>query len=100
MIQSINGIAGASGVAGPAAVTGASPAQDGDFGAVLDKAIQSVDDQQHIAEESLRAIAVGEDVDIHGSMIALEEASIALHAMVSVRDKVVEAYQTLWNMPI
>jgi len=97
MIQGINGVAG---VAGPAAVTGASQAQDENFGEVLDKAIQSVDNQQHIAEESIRSLAVGEAVDIHGSMIALEEASIALHAMVSVRDKVVEAYQTLWNMPI
>jgi flagellar hook-basal body complex protein FliE len=100
MIQGINGVAGIAGVAGPAAVAGASPAQDGSFGEILDNAIQSVDAQQHIAEESIRSLAVGEDVDIHGSMIALEEASIALHAMVSVRDKVVEAYQTLWNMPI
>jgi len=97
MIQGINGIAGA---VGPAAVTGVAKAPDESFGELLDKAIQSVDEHQRIAEESVRSIAVGEEVDIHGSMIALEEANIALHAMVSVRDKVVEAYQTLWNMPI
>jgi flagellar hook-basal body complex protein FliE len=33
-------------------------------------------------------------------MIALEEANIALRAMGSVRDKLVEGWQTVWNMPV
>jgi len=70
------------------------------FGDLLDAAIQSVDQEQHAAEAGVRGLATAQDLDIHGSMIALEEANIALHAMVSVRDKVVEAYQTLWNMPV
>ena len=44
--------------------------------------------------------ATGENVDLHGQMIALEEANISLRTMASVRDKVVDAYQAIWNMPV
>ena len=65
--------------------------------AQLDKAVASVSEVQNQADDRLRALASGEDVDIHGTMIALQEADIALRTMVSVRDKVVEAYQSVMN---
>jgi flagellar hook-basal body complex protein FliE len=44
--------------------------------------------------------ATGENVDLHSQMIALEEANISIRAMGSARDKIVEAYQSIWNMQI
>ncbi|MSP55815.1 MAG: flagellar hook-basal body complex protein FliE [Myxococcales bacterium] len=70
------------------------------FGKAMDMAVQAVDARQHGADAQLQGLASGSDMNLHGTMIALEEANIALHAMTSVRDKLVEAYQTLWNMPI
>ena len=71
-----------------------------DFGAELDRAIRAVDGAQVDAAAHLRQVASGEDVDLHGTMIALEKANISLRAMGSVRDKLVDAYQTIWNMQI
>jgi flagellar hook-basal body complex protein FliE len=71
-----------------------------DFSQFLEKAIDSVDQRQHAADGQILNVATGKDVDIHGQMIALEEANISLHAMASVRDKVVDAYHTIWNLQV
>ena len=71
-----------------------------DFSAKLNDAVETVSKAQNRADGKLQALASGEDVDIHNTMIALQEADIALRTMVSVRDKVVEAYQTIMNMTI
>lgn len=71
-----------------------------DFSQFLEKAINSVDARQHAADGQIMNVATGENVDIHGQMIALEEANISLHAMASVRDKIVDGYQTIWNLQI
>ena len=70
------------------------------FADTLAKAVEGVDAQQAAADQKLSGLASGKDVDLHGTMIALEEANIALRAMGSMRDKVVEAYQAVWNMQI
>jgi len=71
-----------------------------DFSAFLEQAIEAVDQRQLNADAQIMNTATGENVDLHSQMIALEEANISLRTMASVRDKVVEAYQTLWNMPV
>ena len=37
---------------------------------------------------NLERLASGEDVDIHGTMIALQEADVTLRFAVSIRDKI------------
>ncbi len=71
-----------------------------DFGAAMVDAVQGVENHQAQADNAMFRVASGQETDLHGMMIALEEANIALRAMASVRDKVVEAYQQIWNMPI
>ncbi len=71
-----------------------------DFGSMLDAAVKGVDAKQNDADVLMRGLATGENVDIHGTMIALEEANISLRTMGSVRDKVVDAWQAIWNMPV
>ena len=94
---------GASGVASAslraASLEGPSGA-GGEFAGLLDQAVRAVDAAQDVAASGIRGMANGTDLDIHGSMIALEEANISLRAMVSVRDKVVDAYHTIWGMAI
>lgn len=70
------------------------------FSQRLESAIASVDQAQHTADGQLAKLAAGDDVDLHGTMIALEEADITLRTMVTVRDKVVDAYQQVMNMQI
>lgn len=71
-----------------------------DFSHFLESAIDSVNRRQVEADAKVYNVATGQDVDLHGQMIALEEANISLRTMASVRDKVVEAYQTIWNMQV
>lgn len=81
-----------------------SPAGEGgggtSFGESLESAIDAVNRQQVGADAHLVDLASGQDTDLHGTMIALEEANIALRAMASARDKVVDAYQAIWNMQV
>lgn len=88
---------------GPAAVgapreAGASVATE--FASRLSTAVEGVNDQQLAADAALRALGAGGDVDLHGAMIALEQADISLRAMVAVRDKFVGAYEQIMNMTI
>lgn len=70
------------------------------FAAQLEAAVDNVSLQQHEADGAVAALAAGEDVDIHTSMIALSEAEVTLKMMVAVRDRAVEAYQQIMNMQL
>ena len=66
----------------------------------LTDALQHIDDSQRVADLKLERLASGEDVDIHGTMIALQEADVTLRFAVSIRDKLLEGYQKIINMSI
>lgn len=63
-------------------------------------ALNHVDTSQRVADLKLERLASGEDVDIHGTMIALQEADVTLRFAVSIRDKLLEGYQKIINMSI
>ena len=86
------------GFGGAGATSGAGPA--GTFADKLATAVDGVSDKQLAADDKLAQLASGENVDLHGTMIALEEAEITLRTMTAVRDKVVGAYQEIMNMSI
>lgn len=69
------------------------------FGSVLD-AVEGVNQDQLKADDALASFAAGENVDLHGTFIALEKADISLRAMVSVRDRALAAYEQIMNMSI
>ena len=86
------------GVGGLGSPAGVGP--KGGFADKLAEAVDGVSDKQLGADDKLSKLASGEDTDLHGTMIALEEADITLRTMVAVRDKVVGAYQEIMNMSI
>jgi flagellar hook-basal body complex protein FliE len=71
-----------------------------DFGNTLQEAVKQVDQQQHIADDALVDLASGRKVDLHGTMVQMEKADIALRTMVSVRNKFIRAYEQIMNMTI
>ena len=71
-----------------------------DFGNTLENAVKQVDNHQHLADDALVNLASGRNVDLHGTMIQMEKADIALRTMVSVRDKFIRAYEQVMNMTI
>lgn len=70
------------------------------FQDLLADAITQVDSYQHTSDDKLQVLASGEETDIHGTMIALQEAEISMRLLVSVRNKVLEAYNQVMNMSL
>lgn len=80
---------------------GASPsAAPADFGSVFDKMVSAVDTKQREASEITRQVLLGDNDQLHQSVIAMQEAGVAFQLMVETRNKVVESYQELMRMPV
>lgn len=92
------GLSDASPIQSPESGTGKSVAPA--FGEVLDSFLQKVDESQHRADEQVEALALGEPVDVHQVMLALNEASNAVGLTLQVRGKILEAYQELMRIPL
>ena len=93
-VQSLPSI---SGVAGQFASTAAAPVQAGLFRQVLGN-LNEVSEKS----QSLKAALVRGDksVDVTDVMLASQEASLALTTVVEVRNKAMEAYKDIINMPV
>ncbi|MBA1443411.1 MAG: flagellar hook-basal body complex protein FliE [Chromatiales bacterium] len=71
------------------------------FGDLLKNSIDQVNETQHEAKALTTAFETGEgDVNLAQVMIAVQKSSLSFDAMVQVRNKLVEAYKDVMNMPI
>lgn len=71
------------------------------FGELFNRAIDQVNETQKASAELAKAYEQGRPgVDITDVMIASEKAGVSFQAMVQVRNKLVEAYRDVMNMPI
>lgn len=83
-----------------------SPVQDigggnNDFAMLLKKSIDSVNDTQQAAGKMAVAFETGDtNVSLAEVMIASQKATVSFQAMLQVRNKLVEAYQDVMNMPM
>jgi len=85
----------ASGAAGPEAVA------QTDFGDLLKRSIDSVNETQQHAGALRTDFQRGEEgLDLAEVMIAVQKSSLSFQAMVEVRNKLVDAYKDVMNMPI
>ena len=85
---------------GTAAVAGtgpAKPAEGSAFGTLLERAHQSEDRSESLAE---RFAAGDETVGIHEVMIAAEEANVMLRVVGTLKTRALEAYRELMNTPL
>ena len=72
-----------------------------DFSQMLKNSIDSVNEVQQKTAEMRTAFETGEgNVDLAQVMIAAQKSSVSFQAMVQVRNKLVEAYKDVMNMPI
>lgn len=72
-----------------------------DFGALLKQSIDQVNDIQQQASAMRETFERGEgDMDLAQVMIAAQKSSLSFEAMVQVRNKLIEAYKDVMNMPI
>lgn len=82
----------------------ATPIADGansQFGQVLAKSVSAVNDQQQVADNLITGFQTGTGTaSVAEVMIAMQKASLSFTAMTQVRNKLVDAYQEIMNMPI
>ncbi len=72
-----------------------------DFGQVLKSALENVNSLQADANALRTRFDMGDrSINLSDVMIAGQKSSIAFEATVQVRNKVVEAYKTIMNMPV
>lgn len=73
---------------------------DASFDSVLGRMVGEVSDRQSAATDKMRGLLSGQDVSLHETMIAIEEANLSFQLMVEVRNKLLESYQELMRMQI
>ena len=57
-----------------------------------------VDAKQQASQAITQKVLLGDSDQLHQSVIAMQEASVALSLMVEVRNKLVDSYQELMRM--
>ncbi|MBC3900840.1 flagellar hook-basal body complex protein FliE [Acetobacterium malicum] len=98
-MNSIIGTTGISSVAGNAAnaATAAETGIAGDFKNVLQDVINNVEETEAATKVDAYNLSIGNMDDMHTMMINTAKADVALQTMVQLRNKVLEAYQTVMN---
>lgn len=73
-------------------------ANGGGFSSTLEDAMGKVQELQSDADQKVQALVDGNGQDIHGAMIAVENADLSFQLMMQVRNKIVSAYQEVARM--
>jgi flagellar hook-basal body complex protein FliE len=75
--------------------------EDTQFASLLEssmKLINDTNDYQNAAEQAEIQFALGESTNTHDLQIAQQKANITLQYTVAVRDRMLEAYNSIMNM--
>jgi len=83
----------------PSAAPGTAPAEGGGFAAFLQGAIDKFVAQGHEVDAKTTQLAAGK-ADLIDVVTAVAESEVAVQTLVSVRDKVISAYEEIMRMPI
>ncbi len=72
-----------------------------DFGGLLKQSIDQVNEMQRQSRNAKEAFQAGtSDMSLAEVMLTSEKAGIAFQAVLQVRNKVIQAYQDVINMPL
>jgi len=71
---------------------------DDSFGQIVGQAIEDVNQQMNASGKAVEALTTGSSKDIHGTMIAMEKASISFQLISQIRNKVIDAYNEVKRM--
>ncbi len=85
----------------PAAVTETPAVGSPSFADMLGQAVSKVNETQQASNQLANAFEMGQSgVDLTDVMIASQKASVSFQAMTQVRNKLVQAYQDIMQMPV
>jgi flagellar hook-basal body complex protein FliE len=96
----ITPVQGVSSPVNSAGVNAVSSSQDTGFATYLAQALDQVNALSNNADQLATEFAAGGPVTVDQLMIAEQKASLAVDLVVQVRNRIVNAYQTIMNMQI
>jgi flagellar hook-basal body complex protein FliE len=70
------------------------------FGETLQRAIADVNNLQTEAGKAVDKMVVGETVDLHEVMIAVEKARTSFDLLMEIRNKTIDAYREIMRMQV
>lgn len=79
---------------------GGVPAAGKDFSQVMQDAIKEINQLQTNADQAIAKVQMDSTANIHEAMVALEQAGISFRAMMTVRNKILDAYQEVMRMQV
>ncbi len=95
---SLNAYARAAGMAEkPATDTTAAP---GRFGELVKAYVNQVNAQEHAADKAAVDLATGKNHNVSETLLALQQAEVSFQLMLSVRNKLVDAYREVMRMQV
>ena len=71
-----------------------------DFSGWLVRQMDDLNTKLSQADMQVRQLAVGDNTNVHQVMMSLEKARLSLELVVQVRNKVLEAYQSVMQMQV
>lgn len=74
--------------------------KEASFGDLLTEKIKEVDQLQKSADVAATDFATGKSKNLHEAILQMEMADTSLRMAVTVRNKVIEAYQEIMRMPV
>ena len=77
------------------------PAGQAEFGQVLKQAIDAVSSQQNASAAMVEGFQTGTgSASLAEVMVAMQKSSLSFTAMTEVRNRLIEAYKDIMNMPV
>src|SRR5713101_5436539 len=70
------------------------------FADVLKSSLDEVNRLQQSADAAITALATGDKMSLHDTMIAMEQADVSFRLMMQVRNKIVDAYQEIMRIQV
>jgi flagellar hook-basal body complex protein FliE len=103
MLAAVNLISAASGITGTGATNSlASQAEQtaasSPFADLISDAVGQVTQLEGQAQTAVTGLMTGSGVDVHQAMIATQKADMAFELVLAVRNKAVQAYQSVMGM--
>lgn len=95
-ISSISGIDSISSIADSTSST----VGESSFTDILSEAITNAQDAEGASEEANADLLTGETDDLHTPLIEAQKAELALDLAIQIRNKVINAYNTVMNMQV
>jgi flagellar hook-basal body complex protein FliE len=83
----------------PSASASAAGGDDSEFFQKLDTMMNQASGMPDDYESQVTALLQGNGQDLHSAMIAVEKADLSFQLMMQVRNKIIQAYQTISQIP-